>query len=196
MKKLTIFILLLWMTSFIASATLSNANNRISEEKAKALALNKIKVIGDEVVLSNPKHKVVFSSSGVKFIPKNKAPEWHWQLIHANFIDGLQTSSPTVNKMENVIYNYDAIIEKYILKTNTIEQQFILGKMPETDSEKIIITGSIYCDGIFSESVNGWEWENDNGKVFLGKLTVFDANNRIIPSEMFVSKDKLQIDGM
>ena len=96
-----------------------------------------------------------------------------------------------------VRYDRGGIIEKYIARAASIEQQFVIPKPLQFSQDDIIIEGRIESNGSFESHGPGWIWRTDDGVVSLGDVTVFDADGVIIPATMRVTSEEthIEIDG-
>ncbi len=87
-----------------------------------------------------------------------------------------------------VIYDRGRVVEQYILKEKTIEQQFILMHPAEVSADgDIVISGAIRSDGSLVKKTSGWSWQNSTGEITLGDVYSFDAVGNQIPSRMEVT---------
>ena len=131
--------------------------------------------------LNNRLHRAEFKSTGVTFEPRNGGPRWSY-----NFSESKGVSPEAKTHM--IVYDHGSISERYVLKRNTIEQQFLIPAPPK--SGELVLAGMISSDGDFESHARGWTWRNDMGVVSLGKVTVIDAEGKRINAAMDVTKDK------
>ncbi len=150
----------------------------VSEQQATNAVFNRIEQHDKTIVVNNRNHRVIFDKNGVNFAP-TQGPNWHWQIKHTKSV------APIVNK-RMVEYIHPQYTERYLLKAQTIEQRFIIEK-PYRAKHDLIIEGSINSAGQFSTTSTGWRWQNTEGGVNLGQVTVFDAKGNILPATMHTS---------
>lgn len=130
----------------------------------------------------------------------NHGDNWTWQLVYfgaasENLFES--TNCPTaIGSSQEALMAFDLFTEKYISRTTSIEQQFIIPE-PLPINGDLIIEGSILADAEFIEKENGWAWVSEDGDITLGDVTVFDANGKTIPAVMNVSQNgsRIVIDG-
>jgi hypothetical protein len=181
---------LIWIVGILVPLTASGAVNTatpapiISEQQAIGLALNRIEAGKQAITVSNPRHRAVFDRKGVQFTPR-RGPAWHWQLSRIN--NARQAAVPPIHSASGVVdYARNSLIERYLVKANTIEQRFVLER-PWPKGQDLVITGAIKSKGKLEATDHGWVWRDDTGVVTLGQVTVFDATGRILPAQMQVT---------
>ncbi|VAW52730.1 hypothetical protein MNBD_GAMMA06-802 [hydrothermal vent metagenome] len=149
----------------------------IDDNDSRITALNHIKKRGNAIVVKNRSHRAEFTQHGVLFTP-TQGPNWHWQLQ-----DDLPPSVQPVVTDNAIDYIHQNYTERYLLKTNSIEQRFII-EQPYQAKKDLIIEGKINSKGKFETTATGWLWRDKQGVVSLGQVTVFDANGKILPATM------------
>jgi len=142
---------------------------------------------GQIIELKHEKFCVSYTASGVTFNPTVEKMNWAWQLKKVEGIklvdDGL---SMPVADGKDVSYHRGGIIEKYLFRNNSIEQQFVISSA-EGLTGNLIIEGSINAYGDFSKVEGGWRWEKGDANVFLGDVFVYDADGKSISATMEVT---------
>jgi uncharacterized repeat protein (TIGR01451 family) len=185
-------------------AELISNTSKISPEEATSIAINSIQEEKGTIQLRNPNHSARFTSSGISYQQKN-GPIWKWSLASIE-----QNSKELINAKNNslakprkqnsttIIYDRGVIDELYLAKTETIEQQFLIKKPISNLGGDLIIKGKVDCDAHFVPTPDGGGiWETSTDSVKFDTLRVFDANRKVIPSSMHVTKNEtmLRIDG-
>ena len=89
-------------------------------------------------------------------------------------------------------YARGALIERYLIKANTIEQRFVLER-PWPQGRDLVITGAIKSNGKMAATKHGWIWRDDSGVVTLSEVTVFDATGKVLPARMQVTDTRSTI---
>ncbi|MBC8181123.1 hypothetical protein H8E88_08365, partial [candidate division KSB1 bacterium] len=207
---------ILYSLTFLISATFSllviiNQNqvfahetaSIISPEDAISIAINKLETTTGGLQLNNPNHTVTFTSDAVCFKPTRFNLEWKWQLLDVyagtkQLLNiGKNKVKPSIKDEERKIVSYDrgGIIEQYISKTASIEQQFIIPELLRLEGD-LVIKGQVNCAGILeNRSENdGWQWRTEDGAVVLGDVTVFDDTGTQLPAYMNVSESVISIE--
>ncbi len=160
---------------------------------------NRISQKGESVFLQNVKHEVIFSPERIRFQPKNQGPEFSWSLVTNVATDFVSPTRLTDQEgQDHIVYQRGEMVERYRIGQDFIEQQFVLEKMPTLENNKLYIKGKIECEGIFRQEEAHWVWENEKGKVRLGDVTVYDADQNILAASMQVTEEGTMIivDGM
>jgi hypothetical protein len=160
----------------------------IGEQQAIGLALNRFEAGKQAITVTNPRHRAVFDRNGVQFIPA-RGPAWHWQLTR---LDGTQQVVPIRSAADTVDFARDGLIERYLIKANTIEQRFVLER-PWPQGRDLVITGAIESKGRMKSTTQGWVWRDAAGVVSLGQVTVFDATGKVLPARMQVTDTRSTI---
>jgi len=153
----------------------------INQQQVINAALNKIEYINKTIVVKNRAHRAEFNSQGVVFKPDH-GPVWHWQL-HDQTDTLMKTLIQPVVSNNAVDYIHQNYTERYLLKTNSIEQRFIIER-PYQKKHDLVIEGKISSKGKFETTANGWLWRDKQGVVSLGQVTVFDATGKTLPATM------------
>ena len=193
--------LLLLVLSLLIPSAVANKSPQIDPKTAIHNVLNHWKPLGRKVTLDNPRHDVTFTEEGISFEPKKSGFEWNWSLedIRKDVSLNTETAQLVVSRDgKHIDYNRGKFIERYIAKSSTIEQQFIINTPIDSKSSDLIINGLIDCAGDFHTDSKGWVWGSGESSVRLGDVTVFDAEGRILRASMQVTATSTQIrvDGM
>ena len=163
-------------------------------------AVNEIRSSALGVTLSHPQYDAVWTAGGLAVAAK-KGPSWRWELasvrLGSDNLDVNRAAKPRVaSNLEHVDYARGAVIERYVVRRDSVEQQFVLpGRLAAAGD--LLIEGNIASSGSFAITERGWVWSDSRGVISLGKLTVFDANGTTLPSRMIVSADRVRfiVDG-
>jgi hypothetical protein len=166
----------------------------VSAEEAVAVAVNELRPTRHGFGLRNPSFGAAFTSTGVVLSPRGGGPEWRWRL---SFIgsDGVDAGPirPTRGRLA-VDYDRGSLVERYRLKSASVEQQFVLGRAPfGARARDLVIEGRVSSEGAFERFDGGWLWRNGSGAVTLGGVTVFDARGKTLPAQMRVTTDSTRI---
>jgi hypothetical protein len=156
------------------------------EDWAIGKALNHIQQTPDGIELKHPQYKALFTSNGVSFTPVSGAPVWQWSNTSANKV--------MPHYLDNkVVYYHGNIREEYVIKNNSIEQQFVIER-PVASNETLRVEGVIQSNGSLQKKENGWSWKNDKGEVTLSDVFVYDVNKKPIPANMEVTSTSSTIE--
>ncbi|HZY81942.1 MAG TPA: T9SS type A sorting domain-containing protein [Cyclobacteriaceae bacterium] len=138
------------------------------------------------ILFNHPLYQATFTTKGLAFMPSTGAPEFSWSII------GEDVAEP-VSKGDRVVYQRKLVREEYVIRKNTIEQQFVLEKAPDL-TMPLIIRGQISSNGNFNRLGSGWQWSNDIGFVSFSNVYAFDANGKTIPATMHVTANESRIE--
>ncbi|MGB5259356.1 MAG: hypothetical protein WBO34_02400, partial [Gammaproteobacteria bacterium] len=189
-KEIIWMVCLLTPLSAWSSVDIDTPAPVISKQQAVSQALNTIAVDKDTIIVTNPGHRAVFDGTGVHFTPR-QGPVWHWQLTQLN--GAVQASVPPVHSaLDTVDFVRAGLIERYLLKANTIEQRFVLER-PWVKGRDLVITGAIKSQGRMESTDHGWVWRDASGVVTLGQVTVFDATGKTLAARMQVTDTRSTI---
>ena len=171
----------------------------ISVEDAVAIALNDLITTDDGFRVENPRHIAEFDLDGISFKPVRGGPLWHWQLAFIGdsskhlFTNEFSRVRPATKGPRQICYNRNWIQEEYVLRSNSIEQRFVIPHpLPLKDSD-LIISGNVDCRGKLISTIKGWVWEVGDGVVSMGKVSVLDARGRRLIASMEVTGKMTQI---
>ncbi len=165
---------------------------KISPEQGVVGVLNHLKEVPEGIRVENRRHQALFTSEGITFTPR-KGPILVWKLNSIG--DQLKASpvKPLRASINQVNYHRGEIIERYVIKSKTIEQQFIIEAPPRELGQDFWITGRVETNGKLETSDRGWLWRDQNGVVSLGRVTVIDAKGNLLPASMEVEDDQTRI---
>ncbi|HEY3386548.1 MAG TPA: hypothetical protein VGK46_08570, partial [Saprospiraceae bacterium] len=158
----------------------------IRESWAINKALNKVSQAGEAIELKNPAYNVTFSARGITVTPTSGGPQLSWSA------DFKEPVAPRFDD-DKIVYERGSVVEQYLIKQSTIEQQFIIHKPLNPKEAFFSISGTVQSKGEFEPTRNGWRWKNELGAVSLGDVTVFDASKKKFPARMEVTKDGTSI---
>ncbi|MBA6389544.1 lamin tail domain-containing protein [Colwellia sp. BRX10-3] len=174
--------------------------NKIELDSAKAIsiALNQRIQTGQKFQIKNDTFDADFSNKGWKFNSLKDGPTWDWTLTKTNIVEPINLSAaPEAFNQRDIRYYRGPIIEQYIAKAQSIEQQFIIPAPLALNGKSLEIEGRINSSGTFIDTTNGWLWQNDKGVVSLGDVTVFDANGLELAATMEIGEhySRIIVDG-
>ncbi len=178
-------------------------DNIISPEKAMGVAINSLQMTKDGYELRHPRHIMAFLKNGVRFRPLHGGPDWQWSL---EYIGTKSTPLSNINKKAvmpqisepgMVSYKRGRIVEQYMAKANTVEQQFVITEKVPLKGDDLIIEGRVESAGTLVSGKDGWQWNDKDGVVSLGDVRVYDANNNELPATMnvTVTGTRIVVDG-
>ena len=148
------------------------------------MAINNLRKVSEQVELRHPNHSAVVDANGITFLPKSGAQAWKWELtairLNGKQLIGSQGSTTEI-KNSKIEINRGQIIEQYVPKVDSIEQNYIVPQpLGEGD---LLIAGTVSADGAFEKSARGSIWRTGNGVVSLGNVYVYYAEGKSIPAE-------------
>jgi len=190
-------------TAATGSAPAQEHSRTILLENIEEMAIPAPRKVDGGYELTQSPHRVFFGLDGPSITPLHTGPNWRWH-FEATTVGSAEIASikalpvtPEVIDEKTVRYDRGNIIEKYIIKTHSLEQQFVLPNRINGAGEDVTITGNIQSDGAFEASERGWLWQTPEGIVSLGTLTVFDAGGQTIPAKIIVTAQtsRIIIDG-
>ena len=179
-----------------ASHQSSNTLN-LEPRQVEAMALNELIGLDGAIELNHPNHSARFSAGGMQFTPRH-GPQWQWTLTRvattAGPVTGVVTGEITPRETANRTIDYPrgGIIERYVPKANTVEQQFVIPESLGLAAD-LVIAGEVSCAGEFSATRQGWTWRDAQGEVALGDVTVYDAQGRTLEARMEVAAARTRI---
>ncbi|HKP19384.1 MAG TPA: hypothetical protein VJT84_12970 [Gaiellaceae bacterium] len=163
----------------------------ISSEEAVALALNDVSPAKGGFVLRHPRHRATLTTDGFAFRPL-RGPGWRWQLAAASAGVEVGPVRP-VRRGGAIVYPRGGLNERYLPRSGSVEQQFVLPGRLDLGGRDLVITGRVESSGSFRRTGDGWLWETKQGVVRLGDVTVFDAGGRRLPARMEVGRSWTRI---
>ena len=179
-----------------ASHQSSNTLN-LEPRQVEAMALNELIGLDDAIELNHPNHSARFSAGGMQFTPRH-GPQWQWTLTRVATTEGPVTGvvtgeiTPRETAKRTIDYLRGGIIERYVPKANTVEQQFVIPESLGLAAD-LVIAGEVSCAGEFSATRQGWTWRDAQGEVALGDVTVYDAQGRTLEARMEVAAARTRI---
>lgn len=169
----------------------------ITSEQAAATAVNQIAPLPNGLRLTHPRHTADFEATGLIFSPRTGGPAWQWQLTYVGTETGAVTAvspvAPHTNAPNTIAYDRGNIVEQYVARSGSVEQQFVLPEPLPLAGGDLVIRGAVSSNGRFAASEQGWAWRNISGVVSLGDVTVLDANGEQLPAQMRVTAETTEI---
>ncbi len=187
-----------------APRTLASAGPvRPSPDEAIAAAVNDLAPTAGGYRLRHPHHTASFTPQGIAFRPHDGGPTWTWRLTAVtaggNPLDGVAAGAlrPANGQPLAVLYQRGGLVEQYLAKTNTIEQQFLIPRPLSLGGADLVIAGAVQSAGAFEEIEDGWRWGTPDGGVRLGRVLVYDAVGALLPATMAVTagSTRIAVDG-
>jgi len=176
---------------------------RLAPEQAIAVALNDLQATADGYRLRHPRHVATFTPDGLQFTPRRGGPEWAWQLTAVGAGDAplsrveLGRVRPVHEQPGVVAYSRGGLIEQYLARQGSLEQQFIIPRPLTLGGADLVIAGAVRSAGVFAETEDGWQWRTAEGAVRLGDVRAYDATGRDLPATMQVwaTETRIVVDG-
>ena len=161
---------------------------------AAAIAVNRLSVTAGGYQLSHPLHSAQFTASGVQFSPRGSEQVWSWSAeAIGSYAPGVATPAGAKLNEPAIDYHRGDVTERYRLRTDCIEQEFVLHRPPPADRD-FVVTGSIAAEGRFESHPRGWLWRHPGGSVVsLGGVSVFDSEGKKLEARMEVAADRSTI---
>lgn len=185
-----------FMVPFTGTASMSGTMP-LTTEQAVATAVNHIEPLPDGLRLNHPRHLADFRAEGLTFSPLAGGPVWRWQLTHVGAEGAALTAvspvAPQAAANNTIVYDRGGVVEQYVARARSVEQQFVLPEKLPLAGANLIIRGTVDSSGQFETTEAGWAWRNISGVVSLGQVTVLDANGVAIPAEMRVTAVSTEI---
>jgi hypothetical protein len=180
----------------------SPSAGRISPERAASRAVHRLTRAGAGLELRHPYFVAEFTERGIDFAPRRAGPRWRWSFASLSTsagarIDTRRGVAPEPASDGTVRYPRGPIIEQYVPRAGSVEQQFVLPTALELAGHDLVVTGAAHSPGRFEQTQRGWHWRTDAGAVTLGDVTVFDAHGRELPARMLVAagSTRIEVDG-
>jgi hypothetical protein len=175
----------------------SSVRANIDPGQAALRAVNEIRAGSGVVSLEHPRYEAFWTSSGFQVYPR-KGPAWRWELQSVRVASMPLKVAGDVQpiadgKRMRIDYDRGALIERYVCKTEAVEQQFVLPRPISRSAGDLVIEGKVTSNGSFHATDKGWIWSGPEGVVSLGRLTVFDGQGIRLPSSMIVSADRIRL---
>jgi hypothetical protein len=181
--------------------SISRSASPLTPEQAVKLAVNDLQPSEQGYRLSHPRYSVDFSPQGLYFVPRHSALTWAWQLTYVGAAQAEQQAQDWQgpaqvephSEGEIVRYARGDLVEQYVLKKNTLEQQFILLRPLALDGADLVIAGLVDSTGAFEFTERGWKWSLGDNAVHLGKAFAYDAQGVEIPVNMQAEAGRTRI---
>jgi hypothetical protein len=162
-----------------------------------AAALNDLERTETGARLIHPRHEVTFTAAGMAMAPRRGGPAWQWTLTGveaegAPVADVLAAVSPALAGRV-VEYARGGLVEQYVPRAATVEQQFVLPAPLALGGADLTIAGRVTSPGTFEATEAGWQWATADGAVTLGDVTVFDATGARLPATLAVTAETTRI---
>ncbi len=151
-----------------------------------------VRVVQNEngLIISHKEFDYLFSMNGPGVEFHHGKLSWHWSNSET------YPNKPYYSAESNsIIYDHAGWREEYLIKSNSIEQIFVIDELPNLSSgQSLKISGQIQSDGKFKASKSGWTWSGFSSVVSLGNVFAFDANGTEIVASMDVNPAGTSID--
>lgn len=194
-----IFVLALALTTFLpmqyelpslVKRVIDSANDFLSikvlAEPQNVNPKTTIRPIKDGLLLVHPVYQVRFTSCGVTVWSTQSSLTWSWNSTKYG------KSIPKYDGGK-VYYERENVTEQYLIRENTIEQQFIIHGPPD-DGGLIKVDGSISSNGHFIETDAGYAWLGKGNHLSFSNVKVFDAQGKTVPFASVVSSSSTHIE--
>ena len=120
---------------------------KITPAQAAALAVNDLQQTAEGVHLRHRTHEADFTADGLHFKTRRGNLDWHWQLTAIETAAGELSTvmqgpvAPEMAGTSSRIVRYDrgGVVEQYIARTNTIEQQFVISEPLDLGGNDLVI---------------------------------------------------------
>lgn len=172
---------------------------QLTADQAIVAAMNDLQVTADGYILRHPYHAATFTPDGLEFRPWTDGPSWTWRLAAVTAGDsplaGIELGAvrPVSQDLLAVVYPRGGVVEQYLAKENTIEQQFLIPHPLPLAGADLVIAGEVHSEGDFEETEVGWRWRTPEGGVRLGRVTVYDARGVVLSATMTVTANTTRI---
>ncbi len=175
----------------------------MTPDQAIAAAVNNWEITANGYRLRHPRHTATFTPDGLAFRPRDGGPTWAWHLTAVtagdNPLAGVEAGAvrPTNGQPLAMVYPRGGLVEQYLAKKNTIEQQFLIPQPLPLGGADLVIAGAVRSDGDFEETEDGWRWRTSDSGVRLGRVLVYDAQGAVLPATMAVTANttRIAVDG-
>ncbi len=183
----------------VRPAVTLGASAGLAPDEAVVAAVNDWDATADGWQLRHPRHTATFTPAGVEFAPRSGGPEWTWRLTFVGAAGvSVDAVPPQRDPAGGVAYHRGGLVEQYLARKNTIEQQFLIPQPLALNGMDLVIAGAVVCAGAFEETADGWLWRTADGAaasgaVHLGNVRVYDAAGRELPATMAVTAAETRI---
>ena len=170
----------------------------LTADQAIAAAVNDLQATPDGYRLRHPRHTAIFTPQRVQFAPRGGELEWAWRLTFVGAGDtplaGVAVGPvPPTRQAQGVTYPRGGLVEQYLARKGSLEQQFVMPRPLSLDGADLVIAGAVACAGAFEETADGWLWRTSESGVHLGHVRVYDARGTLLPATMAVTANATRI---
>ena len=183
----------------IKEEAISKEAESLSSDPIVSQTINNIQPEVNGFTLQHPYHRAIFTSNGLEFSPTRSQLSWTWHLsaVKAGIVPlpGVNTGSVRPEQISPLAVSYarGGLVEQYLAREATLEQQFLISQKLPLDGADLVIEGEIQCQGRFEPIEDGWTWTLGDQSVRLGNVRAFDASGEDIPVSMQVSSSETRI---
>lgn len=123
-----------YLSAWGDSSLNATAGSIISEQQALVVALNNLVETDDGIIVTNRRHTASLTDTGLSMESVHGGPQWHWQLSYvgspALALPNLQLGPVEPERDGQTIVRYDrgAVVEQYVARLDSIEQQFVIAE--------------------------------------------------------------------
>ena len=165
--------------------------------------MNDLQAAADGYRLRHPRHLATFTPDGLQFTPRHGGPAWAWELTAVMAgnapLPGVRvgTVRPTSEQPGTVVYPRGGLVEQYLARRSSLEQQFVVPQPLPLGGADLVIAGAVRSLGTFEATADGWQWRTVEGAVHLGSARAYDASGRDLPATMRVTATgtRIVVDG-
>ena len=171
----------------------------LTRDQAIAAAANDLEPIADGYRLRHPRHLATFTPDGLQLTPRHGGPAWAWERMAVTAGDvprpGVRVGAvrPTRERPGTVAYPRGGLVEQYLARQDSLEQQFVIPQPLPLDGADLVIAGAVHCAGTFEATAEGWRWRTSESGVRLGRVRVYDARGTLLPATMAVTAHATRI---
>ena len=170
----------------------------LTADQAAAVVVNDLQATPDGYRLRHPRHTAIFTPEGVQFAPRGGELEWTWRLAFVGAGDaplaGVTVGPvPPMRQAQGVTYPRGGLVEQYLARQGSLEQQFVLRQPLPPAGADLVIASAVACAGAFEETADGWLWRTSESSVYLGRVRVYDARGTLLPATMAVTAHATRI---
>ena len=154
--------------------------------------MNDLEATANGYRLRHPRHVATFTAEGLQFAPRRSGLEWAWRLMLVEAGDtplaGVAIGPvPPMRQAQGVTYPRGGLVEQYLARQGSLEQQFAL-------PQPLLLAGAdLVIAGTFEETADGWLWRTSESSVRLGRVRVYDARGTLMPATMAVTAHATRI---
>lgn len=149
---------------------------------------NRITVTEQHIILEHPNYQISFSAAGV-IIDPTRGPQWRWQTHTVSLGQPAQhTIQPHRSADNQIDFWRGAVTERYIIRRDSIDQQFVIPTKPTQLDREFVIQANIDSSGQGRFAENGYAWRDALGEVQIAALTARGADGRELNIRMQLSE--------